>query len=294
MSLRCATAALALAACGSNPGSSMFADAVRRTCALATSCLKSSPFGSGAQCVADLEFGIVSGLGFFSASAADLNRYVSCAEMASDCTSALDCASRHHGPDYCSAHPGTTCDGDLRVQCPSTGSPPDWAIYTMDCSSLGLRCMAALGSASCTDGTTCDPSKAALCNESQIISCNSETHLRFMVDCATYIAGFTCQDGSANAPAAGCVPAGPPCQSPNDRCDGAVLVACVANHELRVDCTKFQSHCDANAKACVPDSSDCSPTSLDQCSVGALEICTNGRYAPTDCASIGLRTCQLL
>jgi hypothetical protein len=287
-------AALGLvAACGGARESSVLPATVLKACAMEISCLRSPPITDGANCVASLEFGIASGLGYFGTSATELKRYLACAESAVDCTSALDCVSRHHGPDYCTAHPGLTCDGDLTVQCPGVGEPPDWAFFTTDCAGLGLHCAAAAGSASCTDGTPCDPSTLAACDVNNLVTC-AATGLRASVDCSKYASGAVCRSGSSPSIAAACILAGPPCQSSAGRCSGDVDVACINGNEVSVDCTQFDSHCEPSPKgvACVPNASSCTASSPDQCQGDTLSICVNGRYIPTTCASIGLGTCQ--
>src|SRR5262245_33100006 len=182
--------------CGSPHSQSPFsphpvsADAVRKTCAMQLSCLTNPPITPGGKCVSQFEFGLATGVGiFFGPSASDLQRYVDCAGTASDCTTALTCASRNHGPDFCAAHPNGACDGDVRVTCQS-----GWGLYMTDCAALGMHCAMANGHASCTDGKSCDPMTPARCDGNHFLECNGGTGLESSIDCATFFDGGTCRN----------------------------------------------------------------------------------------------------
>jgi hypothetical protein len=255
------------------------------------SCLTWPPLTSGADCVADFELGISSGLGYFIP-AAELRRFVDCAVSSPDCATAAACASRNHGPDYCAAHSGASCDGDVLVSC--SQSQPDWAVFTNDCASLGLRCVDLHdGRASCTDGTSCDTS--AHCDGNRYVSCDSSTHLAASFDCS--LAGYQleCRTMSANGTTiTGCFPPGPACSPDGEHCDGTTLVRCVAGGELRVDCTTWGQHCGVAASGrttCIPNATDCTADSPDRCNGTAMEICVDGRYQAIDCSAIGLTAC---
>ncbi|HEX6836547.1 MAG TPA: hypothetical protein VF334_08230 [Polyangia bacterium] len=271
-----------------------------RTCAFEVSCLQSPPTATLGNCIDYFLSGIDNWVAppvFFRLSIApsEFRRYVDCAVASSDCAGLLRCASRGHDPSFCAAHPGNVCDGDLLVQCPPASAVPDWAIYTNDCAAAGLRCEAANGSASCTDGVGCDPSVAAYCDGNRYwVTCDGTTHLRSRVDCARdSIPGATCRIGSGFGDPAGCLPSGPPCSGA--RCDGDELVVCVAGEEVRADCTQLASRCDASSgkPACVPTASECGDGAKDQCAGGDLTTCVEGMLRAVDCATIGLSACTL-
>jgi hypothetical protein len=258
------------------------------------SCLQPNPpITPGGSCVSQFENGLATGFGIlFGPTAADIQRYVDCAARASDCTTALTCASRNHGPSYCAAHPGGSCDGDLRVYCASAS---DWDLYPEDCSLVGEHCRAANGSSSCTDGNSCDPMTPAHCDGSRLVTCDSTTHLESSIDCSNFASGWTCGTTvSGSSTTTGCMPKNSGgCQNGPDRCDGAAAVVCDSGLSLRIECGQFDSHCViTNGKfECAPNASDCTAQSPDRCNGAALEMCVNGRYQDTACASFGLASC---
>ncbi len=270
-------------------------DQIQRACAMEVSCLSPAPITPAGNCVSEFEVGLASGEGiFFGPSASDLSRYVGCANTASDCASALGCASRNHGTDWCAAHPNGGCEGDVLISCVS-----GWGLEQTDCAQLGMHCAPGTGgAASCTDGNTCVPqSTPSRCDGNRFVDCNAASGLESAIDCAAVIAGGTCQQVvSGNASSVGCRPPQSAGCGSNDSetCDGTTLVACSAGAAVRVDCTQFGSHCMAMSTTtadCVPDGSDCTNQSPDSCVGGSLQLCVNGHFAQTACSSIGLGSC---
>jgi hypothetical protein len=290
--------ALACLSCSSTPGS-LFSPrpvnpvAIERACAMEVSCFTSPPITPGGSCVTQFEVGLATGTGiFFGPSAQDLERYIDCANSSSSCTAALTCASRNHGPDWCNAHPSATCDGDTLVGCVG-----GWGLELADCTSVGLHCNTANGSSSCNDGKACDPTAAAFCNGSQLVTCDSVTKLESRIDCATIFSGGRCvSTTSGTSSSTGCVPApSPGCAADGATCDGKTAVVCSLGAQFRVDCGQFASHCavDPMGKfACVPDATNCASSMPDSCVGDSLELCANGSLVQERCTDIGLTTCD--
>jgi hypothetical protein len=267
-------------------------DAVRKACAMELSCLVPPPIASGGQCVTQFEEGLVTGFGIlFGPSGSDLDRYVNCASAAPDCNGALTCASRDHGPSWCSAHGNLACDGDTLVGCVG-----GWGLELTDCTSLGMHCGSANGSASCTDGNTCHPQvDGARCMGNQLIDCNAGTALETSVDCAKYLGGTCLRTVSGSSSTTGCFPANSGCTDGGaDHCSGNVVVSCGLGGALQVDCGQLASHCtvDASGKgACVPDATECGDTTPDSCAGSSIQMCVNGKLLVTSCSSIGFTSC---
>ncbi len=292
-------ALIALVGCG-NPHSPLIApqpvhpEQIQRACAMEVSCLSSAPITPAGNCVSEFEIGLATGEGiFFGPSASDLSRYVTCANSSGDCTSALACASRNHGADWCSAHPNGGCDGDVLISCVA-----GWGLEQTDCDQLGMHCAtSASGAASCTDGSSCDPQTAAAhCNGNRFVDCNGGTGLESAIDCAAVIAGGTCQETVGGIRSVGCRSSQSSSCGTNDSetCDGTTLVACSAGAVTRVDCTQLGSHCMATSSTtadCAPDGTDCTSQSPDTCVGDSLQLCVNGHWAQTACNSIGLGSC---
>jgi hypothetical protein len=269
-------------------------DAVRKACAMELSCLSPAPITSGSDCVAQFEEGMLSGYGIiFGPSAADLARYVNCSSSAGDCTSALKCASRNHGLDWCAAHPNASCDGDTLVGCLG-----GWGLELTDCGSFGLRCVTANGVSLCSDGKSCNPTAPARCDGNTYVSCDTTAKLGQSIDCGAY--GRVCrQIMSGSSTETGCFGMGsatcPANTSEMDSCDGKTVVACTYGTQLRLDCTQIQAHCEVgapNKTSCVFDASDCSAGSPDSCVGNGIQICVNGKWTTTACSSFGLSSCE--
>jgi hypothetical protein len=287
------------AACGTTPLVSpqpVSPDAVRKACAMELSCLSPPPITLGGSCVVQFEEGLATGYGiFFGPSAADLTRYVSCVGAHSDCTSALNCASKNHGPDWCAAHAKATCDGDTLVGCIG-----GWGLELTNCATFGLHCVTANGQGVCTDGNPCDPTVSAHCSGNRYITCDSTTRLGRSIDCGTFVAGGTCrQIVSGSTTETGCFGPGsatcPASVQDMSSCDGTAVVACSYGTSLRVECGEFQSHCVAAANGkygCTADASECTQNSPDSCVGNAIQMCVNGKWTATACSSLGLSTCQ--
>jgi hypothetical protein len=288
---------VACASCGGSGGNPyaprpVDPDAVRKACAIELSCLASPPLTPGGNCVSSFEYGLATGFGiFFGPSASDLARYVDCAKGASSCTDALTCASKNHGPDWCAAHAGPTCDGDVLVSCLG-----GWGLEQVDCTAFGQRCGTANGAGTCTDGKTCDPTATDHCAGNLFVTCDSTTKLESSVDCSALRSGGTCVDMRVNGSGTiGCFPsASASCGPDSASCDGAAAVVCLDGIQLRVECGQFASHCVVtNGKFdCVPDATSCTSSSPDSCSGTALQLCQNGSYVQVPCASLGLAACD--
>ncbi len=288
---------LACASCGGSTGPfsplPVDPEAIRRACAMEVSCFPTPPITPGGSCVSQFEIGLATGAGiFFGPSATDLQRYVGCANSSSNCTDALNCASRNHGIDWCKAHPKPTCDGDMLISCIG-----GWGLIQTDCTTNGLHCGTANGASACTNGSSCDPSVAARCDGNRYTRCDFSSKLEASIDCGSLYSGGTCMSTTmGTSSTTGCVPASSgSCVQGSVSCDGATGVVCAYGTELRVACGQFASHCvidSGNKFSCVPDASACTSSASDTCSGNALQMCVNGNFAQTPCDSIGLTTCQ--
>ena len=264
-----------------------------RACAFEVSCLHDPPAATLTNCISYLTLGLEGLPDLFAPQwleTADFRRYIDCANRNQDCTDVLDCVTLGHGSEYCADHPGTTCDGDLLVPCP-TATPADAALFTVDCAARGMHCEALNGSASCTDGIHCDPkAEMPYCDGNRYYQfCDSTTELRYRFDCArSTIANTTCRGSK------GCVPSGPPCSA--NRCDGDILVSCIVGEEVPLDCSQRASHCvDVGGNpTCVPIATECDyGKNVDACTDATLTTCLDGRLQSIDCSAIGLAACAL-
>jgi hypothetical protein len=295
--------ALACASCGSPSlfqPRSVNPDAVRKACAMEISCFAAPPIAHGGDCVSQIENGLATGFGIlFGPSADDLERYVNCVNGASNCTDALNCASKNHGNAWCTAHPNSTCDGDTLVSCLD-----GWGIIQNDCTKFGMHCATANGASSCTDGNTCNPTVNASCNGNRVTSCDGITMLESSYDCGSQLPGSTCMTmTSGTSSTTGCFfPPGGGCGATSVTCDGTTGVICENGISLRVQCGQFASHCvvmtdpqDPTKQnfSCATNATDCDPsTATDSCNGNAIHMCVNGTYVDTPCSSLGLTTCQ--
>jgi hypothetical protein len=292
--------AIAECACGRSGGSynpytpkPVDPASVQRACAMEVSCLAPPPLSAAGSCVAQFEYGLATGFGLlFGPSADDLARYVDCANKSSNCADALDCASNHHGPDWCAANRNIGCDGNTLIECTA-----GWGLTQTDCAAVGMHCATANGNSSCSDGKSCDPSAVTThCDGNRVIECKSSTRLESSFDCGVFFAGGKCiQTGSGTT---GCFPPGSascPSMAETVRCDGTAGVICELGLERRVECAQFASHCAIDSSGnfnCVPDAGSCNESTPDTCVGGAIQMCVNGSSAQTSCSSIGLSSCQ--
>ncbi len=267
-----------------------------KTCSIEVSCLISPPLESVSGCVSAFELGIATGQGAFGHSAAELQRYVDCAKGAADCHAAVACASRNHGPDYCTAHPGNSCDGNLEVECNTPPEMADWAIYNMDCDAFGLMCETANGSAGCTNGVPCTAnSPSQVCDGNRIVEC-PQIDLSEPLDCGYVLTSSNCVMETENSvQVATCRPAGATagsCGSDSSRCDGDSVVSCRAGVATRFDCSQAGETCGlvGASGTCLPNGGSCEGAG-DSCQGDALVVCANGKLVSFPCASIGLTTC---
>jgi hypothetical protein len=259
-------------------------DAIRKTCAMATSCLPMPQFSSGGQCVTQIETGLASGLGIIGASVSDLSRLIACTTSATECGAAIDCFTRKHGADYCAAHNEYSCDGDLLVTCVNSNG-----LGQLDCAAYGMHCVSANGAASCSDGKGCDPKAADRCSGDHFVSCDGTTSLESTIDCSIVIAGGTCVDGLGCTP-----PVKGTCSAASCDSTSSDALLCNGGRQLPVPCSLFASACghDGDGAHCIPTATACSD-GHDQCdpSGAGLQICVNGQWTTTACSSIGLTTC---
>ena len=292
---------VACAACGSGTAGlftprPVSVDAIRKACAMEVSCLSPPPLASAGDCVTQFELGLASGAGiFFGPSASDLDRIVGCASSNGDCASALACASRNHGPNWCATHSNGGCDGNVIIFCLS-----GWGLQQQDCGQFGLSCREANGAATCTNGNACMGTEPVHCVGSQIVQCNASTMLESSIDCAVALPGSTCMTFTdpGGGSTTGCFPAGGGCSPDGVRCDGTTGVTCQHGRELRVACGDFGSHCvltgmGASASFnCVPNQTQCTSQTPDSCMGSSLVMCVNGQELGTQCSSIGFTSCQ--
>lgn len=298
----CVFMSLGALACGSPSGGSGSVDreAIVKTCALEVSCLGDAALlPTVAGCVDDFQLGIGTGAGiFFGPSASQLRHIVECGGAASDCDSGLECASFGHGPEYCASHPGSSCDGAVRVVCDAESG---WAVLSEDCADRGLECIDVGGAAGsravCTDGRSCDPTMDAgpICEGSRLVRCTSDG-LRSSTDCAGLPIDATCGTyiDDAGAEQTGCVSTGPACVAADARCEGTVAIGCGNGREVRLDCAALvEGHCEApdGGLRCVPDASECSAADPDRCEGPVIVTCVNGRRVQIPCADLSLATC---
>src|SRR5690349_7091315 len=116
MRAHCVFAALLVAGCNgsSTVRTAPSASTVARACAFDVSCTPASGAPTGSECATDLV-----SAGFGDVTAADPvagSRALACASSR-DCASVRACLSADHGPSYCAAHVGFSCDGDTVVYC---------------------------------------------------------------------------------------------------------------------------------------------------------------------------------
>ena len=272
-------------------------DQIVRACAFEVSCLHDPPASTMQNCDLYFEAGLDNWILprpflVLPVEPGEFRRWIDCANAATDCAGVLACASRGHDAAYCAAHPGFGCDGDVLVQCSPDPATNDAAIFTTDCAALGMRCAEAHGTAVCTDGVPCTPaSQPEACDGNRYYTyCDQTTGLRYRLDCArSSIPDATCRLSSSSA--SGCLPSGPPCAG--DRCEGDVLVSCLAGQEVRVDCTQLDATCGApnGAPTCVPVASECDASTVDACRGADLTTCVDGELRTIFCDSIGLTSC---
>ncbi len=251
---------------------------------MAMSCVSSGLIASGAECTYELErAAVLDGSG-------PLKTFAACTSTRSDCTSALMCASLNHGPDYCSAHPDNSCDGDVVVECDPT-STPDWAIDPppVDCHAIGMTCLNAV----CTDGKTCNTDIVSECIGNSLVGCAQTTKTEASIDCGLIYTGGTCGQVYAMP---GCIPPeSTRCiqDTGSYACQGSVLLGCANYLDGKLDCATIDAQCveDTGVADCVANATDCTRSSPDRCNGGALEVCLNGQYQDFDCSSVGLGPC---
>lgn len=272
-------------------------DAVRKACAMEVSCFTTPPIASASACVEEIENGLASGFGIaLGGSGTDLARFVDCANNNGDCTSALMCASKGHGPSWCSAHPTATCDGDTLVRCVG-----GWGLDLFDCAQNGLHCMTKNGVALCSDGNACDPATSGTCVGNDFVYCDKTALIGVSEDCGSLVSGGKCERiTTGTATITGCIPPGTascPNTTTSKTCDGTTTVVCEYGTTYRVDCGQFANHCTPSGSfatgSCTPDASDCTPQSNDSCVGDAIQMCVNGKLQTQPCSSFGMTTCTM-
>lgn len=263
---------------------------VTKACAMAVSCVSPALTSSAGQCAYALERSVVTGTGDPA-----FEGFVKCAKTATDCTAALSCASLGHGPDYCSSHAESSCDGDLVIDCfPLT--KPQWTVTIppIDCRAYGMTCLNGM----CTDGKTCDDQIVSQClpGGTVIRGCDQLTKMEYRTDCRLIYPGGVC-DVSTLEPVCA-PPQRGQCASPSatsySSCQGDILSGCQGLLDIKLDCSKMASRCgpdDQGFADCVPDATDCKRDAPDRCNGPKLEFCQDGAWQDFDCASVGLGPC---
>lgn len=271
---------------------------VAHACALLVSC-DDPIFGNerGSQCIQTAFvrqfFGVNSG-----PARSELRTFFDCLSTANSCNDIASCRSRDHGSAYCAQSPGSSCDGDILVDCSRT------PVTSTDCTALGLTCRSNGGVVTCADGTTCSPGEAG-CLGNKLFVCAGPVG-RVAFDCSEMAAGTSCQLVDAGQPV--CAPAGVACPGiPAPRCDGNTFVLCDASfaRETRVECNSLfpESACAASSPSGVvgsycypadPQDNECWYDSKDRCDGATLLLCQNGRFQGVDCTRLGFGTCQVL
>lgn len=285
------------AACSSSsPGPSPSPSLFQRECAFELSCSNGAYYYYGeavtiGTCITSQQLDFAKGPSFPDASL----QLLSCAE-ATSCDGWQGCRSLDHGPAYCAAHVGGSCDGNVEVQCESASSYGD----AFDCAAHGLQCAASGSKSGCVDAsrTTCDPAAPSHCDGNRQVVCDAGLSLQRSLDCGDVYPGGTCGvvtvGGSATT---ACVRSGPACQQAGSQCDGNTIVVCEtrSNVELRIDCGSILpgSRCtiERGEAVCSPAGNACSADQADRCNGDQLESCINGQFRGVDCQSLGFRTC---
>jgi hypothetical protein len=279
-----------LSCSGGAPGASTSSPrATAHACAIAVSCDAQPGFAfNGAQCAQELLTKQLVGDSELVLDPSVFVRFARCASSATSCEAALACASMNHGPSYCSTHSSRTCDGDVLVSClPISG----WAVASIDCAATGQRCVMQPSGPMCSTSATCDPGGMARCDGDVLVRCLGGLESRFA--CGEYIPNGRC--GTTDSGLVTCIGPGPSCAELSSRCDGNEIVYCPGDHEARVDCGLFDGRCVSEGtpsfSRCPPPDAECSEQSSDRCAGASLEICVNGHYVATPCASIGMTRC---
>jgi len=262
---------------------------VTKACAMAVSCVSPGVSTSAGQCAYALERMVVTGTGDPA-----FEGFVACTKTAADCTAALSCASRGHGPDYCASHAETSCDGDLVIDCfPLT--KPQWTVTIppIDCAAQGMKCLNGM----CTDGKTCDDIVVSQCLGGTVIrGCDQLTKMEYRTDCRSIYTDGVC-DVSTLEPM--CAPpqrgmCASPIATTYSSCQGNILSGCEGLLDIKLDCSKMASRCgpdDQGFADCIPNASACKRDAPDRCNGAKLQFCQDGAWQDFDCASIGLGPC---
>jgi hypothetical protein len=213
------------------------------------------------------------------------------------CAAYLDCLTLSHGRDYCQAHPGPSCDGDVAVTCPGGGG----VAMVEDCARDGMGCAVVDGPAAvCTTGQSCAEPARSCAGGSAYTACLEVVHRAQRRVCP---AGTTCDPRALSG--FPCVPEGADCGPAHSRCDGDVRVWCEAystdpagpSRESRFDCGKAGTHCSAGGggpeeSLCVPDGAECSLEEPARCVGDRLQYCDGGHLDHVDCPAEGLTRCR--
>jgi hypothetical protein len=285
--------ALLLSGCGGHPAPAppVFAKKSpgERGCLLANTCLATIPPSLG------------SCLTYVKARPEPSADYPSCVG-APTCAAYLDCVTLSHGQDYCAAHSGPSCDGNVSVTCRAPGDTAG----VEDCGANGMRCELVdwpepVGKqAICTTGMACGMPPVACAGPSAWTSCLDPVDREQKRACPT---GTTCDSRAlAGTP---CVPEGDDCGPASSRCDGDVRVWCESYSDepdgparlSRLDCGRADSHCSAGSGGpqearCVPAGIECTEDEAARCVGDRLQYCEGGRRDFVDCVAEGLARCR--
>jgi hypothetical protein len=218
------------------------------------------------------------------------------------CAAYLDCITLSHGPDYCAAHPGASCDGNVAVTCPASGATAG----VEDCRRDGMSCELVDWpeprevQAICTTGMACGMPPVACAGPSASISCLDPVDRAQKRACPT---GTACDPRALGGTP--CVPQGDDCGPPSSRCDGDVRVWCEGysvepdgpTRLSRLDCRQAGGHCSPGSGGpqealCVPAGTECTEDEAARCVGDRLQYCDGGRLDFVDCVAEGLAHCR--
>lgn len=264
------------------------ADEAVRICAKDGACVSRPKYGSGAECVHKLQRAYK---GRDYTEAPDY-RFAQCALSTTGCEDLLACASLDHGPEYCTAHPGSSCDGHIAVNCPTNTLDRGWALGSIDCSLMGMTC----NNGGCTDGNTCDGPVVLHCSGTKVVACVPELRRQSATDCSQVYPGGRCGGHFGTLQ---CLPTEEEecgSQTGNGFCSGNLLLGCDGPRKSTLNCDALDSECGIDFsffQDCIPRAQDCTRTSPDSCQGNDLSLCVNGRYQNVDCGSLGLGPCHV-
>jgi hypothetical protein len=203
---------------------------------------------------------------------------------------------------YCRAHPGrmTDCDGTRLVVC--GGDDPDERT-TVDCSSLGAKCVTlahpgGLTTHACADPARCpeELTRSACDGPDAVLACHDGAMER--VVCRRGSVCHTHTEGDGEQVATCEAPGHVSCSAPGSRrCEGSRLIQCEAHghfgEESSIDCAALALTCsrEDGGATCTDGPPECSDGHA-SCEGNALSFCAAGKQVHIDCKEIGLGVCE--